>query len=120
MFENAKIYNEQKSQIYKDANTLQQMVREFEGTVPPKLVGTANGRIPHRRSNGVTDGGPELKLEEAMMRVVTSLLNTVDESTYATHTHVKVNSDRWSVVGTLCSRTFGTLLAGKNIQSTTK
>lgn len=90
MFENAKIYNEQKSQIYKDANTLQQMVREFEGTVIPKPVSITNGRNPHRRNNGVTDSGPELKMEEAMMKVVSGLLNTVDESTYATHRHVKV------------------------------
>lgn len=88
MFENAKIYNEQKSQIYKDANTLQQMVREFEGTLPPKPAGIANGRIPHRRSNGITDSSPELKMEEAMMKIVNGLLNTMDGSTYATHGHV--------------------------------
>lgn len=83
MFDNAKIYNEQDSQIYKDANTLHKIVQEFEGTEPPKAVAVTNGRSTHKRSitaaATAADGTPDPKMEDAMMKIVDGLLNTVDE-----------------------------------------
>ncbi|KAF8469665.1 hypothetical protein BDZ91DRAFT_62333 [Kalaharituber pfeilii] len=87
MCENAKIYNEPKSQIYKDANVLQKMVEEFEGTESPKPVALTNGRTPHKRAAAAVDNasatpaGPDPKAEEAMAKIIDGLLNAVDEET---------------------------------------
>lgn len=93
MCENAKVYNEQKSQIYRDANTLQKLVEEFEGTEPPKPASqVSNGRTQQKRTTAASatpaapaapDGGPDTRMEEAMMRVVDGLLSCVHHPTYA-------------------------------------
>lgn len=85
MFDNAKIYNEKDSQIYKDANTLQKMVQEFEGTEPPKPVVITNGRASHKRSNPVSEGNSKSKMEDLMIKIVDGLLSATDDKTYATY-----------------------------------
>ena len=79
MFNNAKIYNEPDSQIYKDANTLQKMVQEFEGKELPKPVAPANGRTLQKHNNTATDGGVGPKMEDTMMKVIDGLLSSVDK-----------------------------------------
>ncbi|KAF8424600.1 hypothetical protein EV426DRAFT_83672 [Tirmania nivea] len=80
MFDNAKIYNEPDSQIYKDANTLQKMVQEFEGREPSKSVAPANARTAQKHSNTATDGGVGLRMEDTMMKIIDGLLSSVDKN----------------------------------------
>jgi len=79
MFDNAKIYNEPDSQIYKDANTLQKMVQEFEGKELPKPAAPTNGRTSQKHSNTATDGNVGPRMEETMMKIVDGLLSSVDK-----------------------------------------
>ncbi|RPB27176.1 Bromodomain-domain-containing protein, partial [Terfezia boudieri ATCC MYA-4762] len=80
MFDNAKIYNEPDSQIYKDANTLQKMVQEFEGKELPKSAALANGRTSQKHSNTATGGSVGLGMEDTMMKIIDSLLSSVDKN----------------------------------------
>ena len=77
MFDNAKIYNEPDSQIYKDANTLQKMVQEFEGKEPPKQVAPVNGRASQKHSNTASDGSVGQRMEDTMMKIIDGLLSSV-------------------------------------------
>jgi len=79
MFDNAKIYNEPDSQIYKDANTLQKMVQEFEGREPPKPVAPVNGRPSQKHSNTAIDGSVGPRMEDTMVKIIDGLLNSTDK-----------------------------------------
>ncbi|KAF8456270.1 Bromodomain-containing protein, partial [Terfezia claveryi] len=80
MFDNAKIYNEPDSQIYKDANTLQKMVQEFEGKELPKSAALANGRTSQKHSNTATGGSMGPRMEDTMMKIIDGLLSSADKN----------------------------------------
>lgn len=89
MCENAKEYNEPKSQIYKDAIILRKTVDEFVETEPekPMPILTSNGdgrRMAAVRRTGSTVAAPEAvpsrKMEAAMMSIVDDLLSITDEA----------------------------------------